>query len=163
MWHRKWVRPTAFEKLRMDAMMKGGCALSLYRRERGLLVPGRGKIECQHLVRNNKRMGHWYTIPLHIYYHQGQIRQVASTREEARELYGASLKDSMRVFRESHGLDDLELWVWLQGRLGMSAELPASKVFKRQPCSSLCDPPEPCSITGDGKCDVLTEALVTHE
>lgn len=132
MWHRKQIPATAFEKLRIDAMMKGGCALSLYRKELGLAVPTRGKIECQHIVRNNKRMGHWYTIPLHVYYHQGLVRYVAASREEARELYGASLKDSMRVFRESHGLDDLELWVWLQGRLGMDASLPASKIFRRE-------------------------------
>lgn len=130
-WHRKFVRATPFERLRIDAMMRGGCVLSMMRRERGLLAPERGKIECHHLVRNNKRMGQWFTIPLHEYYNGGGLRYVASTKVEARELYGASLKDSMRVFRESHGLDDLELWVWLQGRLGMSAELPASKVFKR--------------------------------
>lgn len=61
-WHKNWVRPTAWEQMRIDAMMKGGCILSMYRRE---------------------------------------------------------------------GVDDLDLWVWLQGLLCMPADLPPTKIFKR--------------------------------
>lgn len=130
-WHRKQVRATAWEKLRIDAMMKGGCILTMYRRERGLAVPPPGKIECQHIVRNNQRMGHIYTIPLHIYYHQGRVPR-GYTLEDARELLGAALTDSMRVFRASHGVDDLDLWRYLQKLMGMSTELPPSKIVPRR-------------------------------
>lgn len=129
--HKNYVRPTAFERLRIDAIMKGGCILTMYRREKGLAVPPPGKIECQHIVRNNARMGHLYTIPLHVYYHQKHIPR-GYTAKQARELWGATIKDSMRVFRESHGVDDLDLWALLQGQLGMSAELPPSKIVPRR-------------------------------
>ena len=130
MMHRNYIRPTALEQLRIDAMMKGGCVLTMYRRERGLAVPPPAKTECHHIVRNNKRMGHLYTISLNVYYHQGQ-RRPGSTAAEWRKLYGASLKDSMRVFRASHGVDDLDLWQYLQQLMGMSTELPVSKIYKR--------------------------------
>lgn len=130
MWHRKQIPATALEKLRISAMMKAGCMLSMYRRERGLLVPERGKIECHHIVRGPKRLGNLYTVSLNIWYHQRVPTYPARDVAHARELYGASIKDSMRVFRESHGIDDLELWVWGQERLGMSAELPVSKIYK---------------------------------
>lgn len=138
-WHKNMQRPTAWEQMRIDAMMKGGCVLTMYRREQGLAVPPAGKVECQHIVRNNKRMGPLYTIPLHVYYHQGRVPR-GYTPADARELLGATLKDSLRVFRESHGLDDLDLWFWLQKRMGMTTELPPSKIVPRRivhPATSL--------------------------
>ena len=133
-WHRKQVRATAWEKLRIDAMMKGGCILTMYRREKGLAIPPPGKIECQHIVRDNHRLGHLYTIPLHVYYHRG-VLPMGYHHATARLAFGAPLTDSLRVFRESHGVDDLDLWVILQGRLGMSAELPPSKILPRREVS----------------------------
>ena len=128
--HKNYVPATAWEKLRIAAMMKGGCVLTMYRRDRGLAVPPPGKIECQHIVRNNKRMGHLYTIPLHVYYHQGRV-PLGYDPEGARFVFGATIKDSMRVFRESHGVDDLDLWVLLQKSMAMTTDLPPSKIFKR--------------------------------
>jgi hypothetical protein len=129
--HRNYVRATAWEKMRIAAMMKGGCILTLYRRDRGLAVPPSGKIECQHIVRDNKRLGHLYTIPLHAYYHQGRVPLGYDPRD-ARAAFGATLKDSMRVFRESHGVDDLDLWILLQKSMGMSTDLPPSKIVPRK-------------------------------
>ena len=129
MFHKNMPRATAFEKLRMDAIRKGGCVLSMYRRERGLAAPERGAIEIHHVVRNNKRMGQMYTIPLNTYYNSGVVVLPARRKSEAVEIYGASLKDGMRVFRASHGVDDLDLWKLLQERMGMSTELPHSKVL----------------------------------
>lgn len=129
-WHKNYVRPTAFEKLRMDAMVKGGCILSMWRMERGLEVPDRGKIEVHHLKTGTSQAGWWFTIPLRIYYHRGVVPYPATSTEEAQARYGAALSDGGKTFRASHDIDDWGLWDWLQPKLGMSAERPASKIYK---------------------------------
>lgn len=134
--HKKYVRPTALEQIRIDAMLKGGCVLSIYRTAQGLTVPERGKIEVHHLVSGNKRMGHTYTIPLRSFYHRGVVPYPAQSKEEARELYGAALSDGSKSFLKSHGVDDLELWKYLQILLGMSTDLPPSKILPRREVSS---------------------------
>lgn len=131
-WHKNQKPPTALEQLRIDAMMKGGCYLSLLRRHLGLPVPTTGIVECQHITRGRKRLGHLYTIPLHSYYHRGVVPHPAQSKREALELYGASLADGSKAFKNSHGLDELELWQSLQRALGDSAELPKSKVLPRR-------------------------------
>jgi hypothetical protein len=130
-WHPNQPKPTASERKRILAMMRDGCILTKYRRERKLAVPPPGKIERHHVVRGNRRMGHRYMIPLHVYYHQKWI-PFGYTEDTARKAFGATIKDSIRVFRASHGVDDLELWVYLQGLLGMAADMPPSKIVPRR-------------------------------
>lgn len=131
-WHRNYVRATAWEKMRMDAIQKGGCVLSMYRAERELEVPVGGKVEIHHIVRGNKRLGHLYTVPLRAWYHSRVVPYPATSETEALARYGATIKHGMKAFRASHDLDDLDLWQWLQARLGMSTELPPTKIVSRR-------------------------------
>lgn len=130
MWHKNQVRATAYEKVRINAMLKAGCVMTMVRQERNLPVPASGKIEVHHLIEGNKRLGHWWTIALHSWWHRG-VPPRGMTKEEARALYGASLSDGRKAFRESHGFDDRDLWVEAQTRLGMSVQMPPSKIYKR--------------------------------
>ena len=132
MWHLNLIRPTIIEKWRINTMMDMGCILSRWRRAQGLQVPEGGEVECHHLVQATRRLGHWYTIPLNVWYHRGIVRYCATFRVEARELYGASLVDGRKAFAASHGITEIELWNYLQGLLGMSAEMPASKIMPRR-------------------------------
>ncbi len=131
MMHKNYVRPTALEQTRINAMLKFGCILSAVRKSRGLEVPTRGKAEVHHLVDGNKRLGHEYTIVLNSWYHRGVVPYPATSKEEARARYGAALSDGRKAFRASHGFDDRDLWVDTQGRLGMPCDLPLSKIYKR--------------------------------
>lgn len=128
--HKNYVRPTGMERLRMDALRKAGCILSMLRREKGLAVPTRGKVDMQHLKDTTHTLGHWYTIALHSWYHRGIVPYPLASIEEARERYGASLVDGSKTFFESHGITQRGLWEESQRRMGMSTEWPASKVYK---------------------------------
>jgi hypothetical protein len=64
--------------------------------------------ERHHVKRGNKRMGHWFTLPLceahHSQCHSGTIRNA----------------------------EQLDAWIKVQHILGLSDELPASKIVKRR-------------------------------
>lgn len=128
--HRKYVRPTAYEQMRIDAMMKSGCYLSRLRRAMGLAVPD-GVFECHHITRGGKRLGHIYTVPLHEWYHRGVVPKDCRNKKEARRRYGASLADGSKAFKASHLLDEFELWQSLQRAMCMDDSLPSSKIYKR--------------------------------
>jgi len=130
--HKNYVRPTALEQIRINAMLKFGCIISAVRKARGLEVPTRGRNEVHHLVEGNKRLGHGYTIVLNAWYHRGVVPYPATSKEEARARYGAALSDGRKAFRASHGFDDRDLWVDTQGRLGMSCDMPLSKIVPRR-------------------------------
>jgi hypothetical protein len=137
--HRNYVAATAWEKLRIAAMMKGGCIVTMYRQDltkpepvSGRGVPVRGTVECNHIVRDNKRMGHLYTIPMRSWYHRGVVPSPATSKEEARAWYGAALTDGRKAFLASHGVDEIELWKYLQTLMGMSTDLPLSKILPRR-------------------------------
>ena len=141
MLHKNYIRATAFERLRIDAMRKAGCIMTMIRLELSeerakknlppLAVPENGRIEIHHLVEGNKRLGHWWTIALHSWWHRG-VPPRGMRASEARALYGAALTDGRKAFYASHGFDERDLWVEAQGRMGMSVQLPVSKVFPRR-------------------------------
>lgn len=129
--HKGQKRPTAWEQMRIDAAMKGGCYLSRIRQHMGLAVP-MGKFECHHITRGGKRLGHLYTVPLHEWYHRGVVPTDCRNKKEARRRYGASLADGSKAFKASHLLDEIELWQSLQRAMCMDDTPPASKIFKRE-------------------------------
>jgi len=131
MMHKNYIRATAWERMRIDAMLKAGCIMTMVRRERGLLVPATGKIDVHHLVEGSKRLGHGWAIALHSWWHRG-VPPRGMRAEEARALYGAALSDGRKAFRESHGFDDRDLFVETNKRMGMDTSFPVSKVFKRE-------------------------------
>ena len=133
MMHRKYERPTADEKRRMDAMMRLGCIVSMARAKQGLSFPLKGRVECQHLIMPGKRFGHLYTIPLHEYYHRGIARYPHSSlsNDALREMWGAALTMGKKAFQADHGTE-AELWRETQRLLGLSDELPKTKMLPRR-------------------------------
>lgn len=77
--------------------------------------------EIDHLISGNKRIGHWWTIPLCRKHHQGK------------QLGGlwTSVADGSKAFTAIHG-SRIDLWLKVQHALGLSDELPKSKVFPRR-------------------------------
>jgi hypothetical protein len=130
-WHKNYIAPTREEKARNDRVMKMGCILSAYRTQQGLAVP-KGKTELQHLIKPGKREGHLYTICLHVWYHRGIVPYPFQSRAEAREVYGASITQGSKAFLEDHGITQWDLWELTQGKLGMPAERPITKILPRK-------------------------------
>lgn len=121
--------PTKAEKERIDRMMKLGCIIS---RRRPWPRIANAKVECHHITRGGKRLGHWYTIPLTSWHHRGAVPYPAKSKEEARAWYGASLADGSKAFIESHGVDEMQLWEEVQKLLDLPAERPVTKIIPRK-------------------------------
>lgn len=102
-WHRKAKPWTKAEKARADRMaLEIGCIFCAL---------GDIKSRCDHrhhIKSGNKRMGHWYTLPLceahHSQCHSGTIRNA----------------------------EQMDAWFKVQHILGLSDELPKSKIYKRE-------------------------------
>jgi hypothetical protein len=127
--HKGYVKPTAWESMRMDAISKAGCILSRIRQEKGLEVPG-GRTEIQHIKDTTHTLGHAYTICLDVWYHQGRPPKGVSC-EEAMRRFGAPLTAGRKTFWKSHGWTERGLFVETNKRMGMDTSWPASKIFKR--------------------------------
>jgi hypothetical protein len=84
-------------------------------------------IEIHHIIRANKRLGHWYTIPLCSAHHRGERGSTGAK--------GAYVHGGMKAFRAEYGYDDLELWQRLQVTLGLDDSLPPTKVMRRRSMS----------------------------
>jgi hypothetical protein len=117
-WHRGATRTTSDEFERMDRIRMLGCMCCALK---GTTTPE--KVEIHHIIRGNKRLGHWYTIPLCGAHHRGN--------RATRATLGPAVHDGMKAFRAAYGYDDLELWQRLQVMLGLDDALPSSKVYKR--------------------------------
>ena len=128
--HRNARRTTSAEFERMDRIRTLGCMCCALK---GNTSPC--PVEIHHIIRGNKRLGHWYTIPLCGAHHRGN--------RATRATLGPAVHDGMKAFRAAYGYDDLELWQRLQVMLGLDDSLPSSKIYKRS--------------------DLLTEALVSPE
>lgn len=95
---------TKAEKSRADRMaLIIGCIFCWL--ERG----GPGRCDNRHhIISGNKRMGHWYTLPVCLSHHNGCHNGTYSHAEQ------------------------IDTWIKVQHALGLSDELPVSKVFPRQ-------------------------------
>jgi hypothetical protein len=102
-WHKNAKPWTKDETARLERMrLEIGCIVTWL--EEGM----RASMECaHHIISGNKRMGHWYTLPLteanHARMHDGTF---------------------------SHA-EQIEMWLKVQHALGLSDELPRSKIFRR--------------------------------
>lgn len=79
-------------------------------------------IEIHHIVRGNKRLGHWYTLPLCHAHHQTKSIGVWT-----------SIANGRKAFSAVHG-DELDVWLKVQHMLGLDDELPKSKRVPRRIC-----------------------------
>lgn len=80
-------------------------------------------LENHHIVRGNKRMGHWYTLQVCVGHHQGQY-----TDQPIR----VGIHSGRHALKEAYGYDELELWQRQQVALGLDDELPATKILPRR-------------------------------
>ena len=78
-----------------------------------------------------KRYGHWYTIPLSLWYHRGHP-EPGKTKAQMRAEYGAALTDGRHSFVASHHYTELELWQKWQVAMGFDDSMPKSKIVPRR-------------------------------
>lgn len=117
--------PTTAERKRTDAMMQLGCVLTWAKFGRQV------NAECHHITVARKRLGHAYSIPLSPWYHRG-VPDSGFTPRDMRRDYGASLTDGSKAFIHSHGYTELDLWLRVQHLLGLSDDLPATRIVRRR-------------------------------
>lgn len=135
--HKGYVKPTAWERMRNDAIRKAGCILSTIRREKKLEVPN-GRVEVQHIKDTTHTLGHLYTICLDVWYHQGRPPKGVSYDDAVRR-FGPPLTESRRVFCEAHETTERALWEETQRRMGMDTSWPVSKLVPRRLPDSLTE------------------------
>lgn len=119
--HRKYVRATAQEKARIDRMMKLGCSACAV-----IGVPNLVATECHHIVVGNKRLGHWYTIPLCSGHHRGQWSQHEWIQPHER----ASVTYEKRAFVLIYGTERSQ-WEKVQLVMHLDNAWPDSKILPR--------------------------------
>lgn len=117
-------KPTKSESNRIDRMLRLGCIIT--RLKFGTYSPA----ECHHIV-DGYRLGHWWSLPLNPWYHRGVFDSRNASRVDMERVYGPSIAHGIPPFVDAHGKTEIELWQIIQGVLGLSAELPASKIIPR--------------------------------
>lgn len=103
-WHKKAERWTKAEKARADRMeVVIGCIFC------SLELGRRGPCQNRHhIISGNKRMGHWYTLPVCLGHHADCHN---GTYDHAKQI---------------------DTWLKVQHALGLSDELPTTKIYPRQ-------------------------------
>lgn len=86
------------EKARRDALHDSTC---LACRLRGIRTP---HPEVHHLLSGGRRIGHMATIALCTWHHRG-VPPFGRTVRAHRQVYGPSLMDGAKTFREAYGHD----------------------------------------------------------
>lgn len=115
-------KPTREEAARIKLIMGMSCAACALHGDLS-----KRALECHHIVRDGKRLGHWWTIPLCKGHHQGQWDKKNPQPAQV------AICDGRKAFRRAHGgLDDLGIWQRMQVILGMDDSLPASKILPRR-------------------------------
>jgi hypothetical protein len=99
--------PNAEEAARIVAAKVGPCMACLALNVAGLLNPLQVVYGCDynHAKSGNKRRGHLFGYALCVWHHR-RHPQEGKTLAETREVYGPSLMDGSRTFRETYGSDD---------------------------------------------------------
>lgn len=98
---------TKAQRERMAAIKSGPCMACLVLVERGRLPDFKadGPSDAHHLKSGNLRRGHDFTIALCGWHHRA-VPDWGHTAGDMREVYGPSLMDGSRLFREAFGSDD---------------------------------------------------------
>lgn len=119
-------KPTKAEQAWIERVKAYGCICCL---EAKFRPPWRTATEIHHIVEGNRRLGHFYVLPLCPGHHRG----VFTARQRA-----AMQPD--RVVAISHGLKrfvaafgtERELWEILRDHVGLHVEWPESKILPRR-------------------------------
>lgn len=121
--HKNMVRATKVEQTRITLIMSMSCIVCALHGD----FQSR-RLECHHIVRGGKRLGHWYTLQLCVGHHRG----LWLPSETLLPQYRVAISDGRKAFRAAHGgLDDLGVWQRLQVTLGYDDALPVSKIYRR--------------------------------
>lgn len=115
---RNQPRQTKAEKERNDKLKQTHCILCALAGDFK-----KRRLEIHHIVRGNKRLGHWYTLQLCAGHHQSKWTDQAIR---------VGIKSGRHAFREQYGYDELELWQRQQVALGLDDELPKTKIVPRR-------------------------------
>lgn len=78
-------------------------------------------VEVHHIVQGNRRLGHWWTLPLCRAHHR--IRGVGGIF--------TSIADGSKAFKKVHGTE-LDLWLKVQHMLELPDDLPTTKILPRR-------------------------------
>jgi hypothetical protein len=112
---------THYEQQRINRMKADiGCICCLLRTG----VPNY-HVEVHHIVQGNKRLGHWWTLPLCRAHHR--IRGVGGIF--------TSIADGSKAFKKIHGTE-LDLWLKCQHMLELPDDLPTTKILPRRVAAS---------------------------
>ena len=102
--------PTADEWERMGAAKSGPCMVCLVQYRAGRLDADQVVVGCDyhHTKSGNLRRGHALGFALCLWHHHGtqQLHALGRPAKEARELWGPSLHDEGRLFKQTYGSDD---------------------------------------------------------
>lgn len=113
-------KPTQEEQRRIKLIMGMSCAVCALHGD----VKKR-PLECHHIVRGGRRLGHWFTLQLCRGHHRGHWDQRSPQPAQV------AISDGRKAFRRAHGgYDDLQIWQRQQFVLGMDDSLPVSKIYR---------------------------------
>ena len=116
--------PNKAEKERMDKLSRMPCPACLdvgYR----YYVP----VQIHHLLRGNKRMGHWWTLPLCEGHHMGRFTDHQAKTLHPEELVAVS--DGRKIFESVYGTER-GMWTRLQLLNGWDDTWPTDKIVRRK-------------------------------
>lgn len=112
------------DKARIERMLTLGCCACAT-----LGIPNFHQIEVHHILRGNKRLGDWFTLPLCKGHHQGYFTETQKIRLHDDER--VSIGTGRKPFNEKFGTER-ELWEKIQFVLDLSRDWPGSKVVSRR-------------------------------
>jgi hypothetical protein len=115
-------KPTKYEQKRIEAMLRLGCVVSA---QLGLWSVA----EVHHIVEGNRRLGHWYTLPLSPGFHRGvwSPEQIEVIPPDLR----TAISSGSKLFEKHYGTER-ELWMKVQARLKLPAVWPITKILPRR-------------------------------
>ena len=124
---------TKYERERIEAMMRLGCVFCAV-----VGIVSIHQLECHHIVEGNRRLGHWYTLPVCIGHHRGYftpeqkqiLRQYARERGMPDESMLVGVSTGSKSFEPWYGTER-EMWTKVQRRLKLPAMWTSSKVVPR--------------------------------
>lgn len=120
----RYPKPTKLEADRISIMFDLGCCACA---SLELWCPAD---ECHHIVVGNKRLGHWYTLPLCRGHHQGKWRWEQQEAIPAAKL--VSISSGRHAWNAQYPTEK-ELWERVQDRLHLVKNWPESKILPRIP------------------------------
>ncbi len=115
---------TKAEKQRNDRLADMHCPCC-----RSVEFMGKLPVEIHHIIVGNKRLGHWYTLPLCKGHHKGEWHPAQLHWFHESEL--VSIASGRRAFEGVYGKESA-IWRKIQVDNGWDHEWPSSKIVRRK-------------------------------